>query len=131
MLSEQFSIVIDTRWCLDELLKAGHIDQRDYNLVLTSNRPNLHPLQVIAGFNLTDKKTAQPLTLDKLNRWLADFAKVDYVRIDPLKIDVPSVTAIMSFEYAKSQYILPVAVNDDNVVIGTDQPLFFDWRQNI
>nr|WP_315043494.1 GspE/PulE family protein [uncultured Moraxella sp.] len=131
MLSEQFSIVIDTRWCLDELLKAGHIDQRDYNLVLTSNRPNLHPLQVIAGFNLTDKKTAQPLTLDKLNRWLADFAKVDYVRIDPLKVDVPSVTAIMSFEYAKSQYILPVAVNDDNVVIGTDQPLFFDWRQNI
>lgn len=131
MLNQTFSIVIDTRWCLDELLKTGHIDQRDYNLVITSNRPNLHPLQVIAGFNLMDKKTAEPLTLDKLNRWLADFAKMDYVRIDPLKIDVPSVTAVMSFEYAKSQFILPILVNENEVVIGTDQPLFFDWHDNI
>lgn len=131
MLTQNFSIVIDTRWCLDELLKAGRIDQRDYNLVITSNRPNLHPLQVIAGFNLMDKKTAEPLTLEKLNRWLADFAKIDYIRIDPLKIDVPSVTSIMSFEYAKSQFILPVAVTDNEVVIGTDQPLFFDWHDNI
>ena len=55
MLSANYSVIIDTRWCLDELLKAAHIDHRDYNLVITSNRPNLQPLQVIAGFNLTDK----------------------------------------------------------------------------
>lgn len=131
MHKQAFSIVIDTRWCLDELLKAGHIDQRDYNLVITSNRPNLHPLQVIAGFNLTDKKTAQPLNLERLNRWLAERANMEYLRIDPLKTDVPSVTSIMSFEYAKSQFILPVAVSDSEVVIGTDQPLFFDWQDNI
>ncbi|WP_394261864.1 GspE/PulE family protein, partial [Moraxella boevrei] len=131
MHKQAFSIVIDTRWCLDELLKAGHIDQRDYNLVITSNRPNLHPLQVIAGFNLTDKKTAQPLNLERLNHWLAERANMEYLRIDPLKTDVPSVTSIMSFEYAKSQFILPVAVSDSEVVIGTDQPLFFDWQDNI
>ncbi|ELA08616.1 type II secretion system protein [Moraxella macacae 0408225] len=131
MQNRSFSIVIDVRWCLDELLKAGHIDQRDYNLVITSNRPNLHPLQVIAGFNLTDKNTAKPLDLESLNRWLAKLTNVAYVRIDPLKIDVPSVTSIMSFEYAKSQFILPIAVTDSEVVIGTDQPLFFDWHDNI
>lgn len=130
-MTPNFSFLIDTRWCLDELLKDGHIDQRDYNLVITNQRAKLHPLQVIAGFSLTDKKTAQPLNLERLNRWLADKAGVPYIRIDPLKTDVPTVTALMSFEYAKSQHILPVAVNDEKVVIGTDQPFFSDWRNNI
>ena len=61
-----FSLLIDTRWCLDELLRDGHIDQRDYNLVLTSQRPQLHPLQIIAGFNLTDKKTANQTVANPL-----------------------------------------------------------------
>lgn len=130
-MTPNFSFLIDTRWCLDELLKDGHIDQRDYNLVITNQRAKLHPLQVIAGFNLSDKKTAQPLNLECLNRWLADKAGVPYVRIDPLKTDVPSITALMSFEYAKSQYILPIAVDNEKVVIGTDQPFFSDWHNNI
>lgn len=33
MLSNAFSMIIDTRWCLDELLKDGIIDQRDYHLI--------------------------------------------------------------------------------------------------
>lgn len=131
MQNHQFSIVIDTRWCLDELLKEGKIDQRDYNLVMTSQRPKLHPLNVIASFNLTDKQTQQPLTLDKLNLWLASKAGIEVVRIDPLKIDVPAVTSLMSFEYAKSHHILPIMVTDKEVVIGTDQPFYHDWRRNI
>lgn len=131
MQNHAFSLVIDTRWCLDELLKEGKIDSRDYNLVMTSQRPKMHPLTVIASFNLTDKQTGQPLTLDKLNLWLAHKAGIEVVRIDPLKTDVPAVTAIMSFEYAKSQHILPVTVSETEVVIGTDQPFYHDWRRNI
>lgn len=131
MQNPQFSILIDTRWCLDELLKEGKIDPRDYNLVMTSQRPKMHPTTVIASFNLTDKQTHQPLTLEKLNLWLAQKAGIDVVRIDPLKIDVPAVTALMSFEYAKSQHILPIAVSSDEVTIGTDQPFYHDWRRNI
>ena len=91
---------------------------------MTHNRKTLHPLQVIAGFHLVDKTTHMALSLDQLNRWLAQKAGVDYVRIDPLKTDVPSVTSIMSFfEYARSQHILPVAVTQDTVEIGTDQAI--------
>lgn len=131
MLNSQFSIVIDTRWCLDELLKDGKIDQRDYNLVITSQRPKLHPLQIIASFNLTDKTSGQVLSLANLMDWLAYKSNMEVVRIDPLKIDVPAVTTVMSFEYAKSQFILPVAVTDSEVVIGTDQPFYHDWQRNI
>ncbi|MGK8250687.1 GspE/PulE family protein [Moraxella lacunata] len=117
---------------MDELLKEGRIDQKSYNLVITSrNDPTLHPVQNIARFNLTNLLDHQPLTLDKLNLWLAGKASVNVVRIDPLKVDVPSVTGIMSFEYAKNQYILPIAVTDTEVIIGTDQPFYHDWHANI
>ncbi|MBE9590665.1 type II/IV secretion system protein [Moraxella sp. K127] len=128
----ELSLIVDLRWCLDELLKEGRIDQKSYNLVITSrNDPTLHPVQNIARFNLTNLLDHQPLTLDKLNLWLAGKASVNVVRIDPLKVDVPSVTGIMSFEYAKNQYILPIAVTDTEVIIGTDQPFYHDWHANI
>lgn len=131
MLNPNFSVVIDTRWCLDELFKDNIIDQRDLNLVLTSQRPKLHPLQVVASFNLMNKQTGQTLTLKTLNQWLANKANMEWIRIDPLKINVPAVTEIMSFEYAKSQFILPIAVTEESVTIGTDQPFYYDWQRNI
>lgn len=128
-----FSLVIDLRWCLDELLADGVIDQRNYNLVMTSRRDKAkHPLQVIGEFGLVSQLDATTkLTLDWLNGWLAHKADMPLTRIDPLKVDVPAVTGIMSFEYAKSQHILPVAVTTDEVVIGTDQPFYTDWHGNI
>jgi hypothetical protein len=36
MKKNTLSYRIDTRWCLDELLKEGRISQRDANLVATT-----------------------------------------------------------------------------------------------
>jgi general secretion pathway protein E len=44
---------------------------------------------------------------------------------------VPAVTQLMSFEYARSQHILPIEVAADEIVIGTDQPFYSDWHSNI
>ena len=72
MNQNQFSIIIDLRWCLDELLNAGYIDQKSYHLVMTSRKDvSLHPLQVITRFNLVSQIDHQPLTLNKINKWLA------------------------------------------------------------
>lgn len=129
----EFSMVIDLRWCLDELLADAVIDQRSYNLVITSRRDkSKHPLQIIAQFKLQhqqDKKVA--ITLDWLNKWLTNKAKMSLIRIDPLTIDVPAVTGVMSFEYARSHFILPIEVTKDKVVVGTDQPFYSDWHANI
>ena len=128
MPAQPYSIVIDLRWCLDELLADKVIDQRGYNLVITSRRTKgQHPLLTISEFGLPnshalDNNTENKLTLAWLNQWLAAKADMPLVRIDPLKVDVPAVTQLMSFEYARSQHILPIEVTLDEVVIGTDQP---------
>ena len=137
MSAQKYSIVIDLRWCLDELLADKVIDQRGYNLVITSRRDKAqHPLITISEFGLPnghalDQNTETKLTLAWLNQWLASKAGMSIVRIDPLKVDVPAVTQLMSFEYARSQHILPVEVKVDEVVIGTDQPFYTDWQASI
>lgn len=137
MSEQKYSIVIDLRWCLDELLADRVIDQRSYNLVITSRRAKeQHPLLTISEFGLPnahalDSASEAKLTLSWLNQWLAVKAGMAMVRIDPLKVDVPAVTQLMSFEYARSQHILPIEVTLDEVVIGTDQPFFTDWHANI
>ncbi|MGE6440829.1 MULTISPECIES: GspE/PulE family protein [Psychrobacter] len=137
MSAQQYSIVIDLRWCLDELLADKVIDQRGYNLVITSRRDKAqHPLLTISEFGLpnghaTDNSAENKLTLAWLNQWLAAKADMTLVRIDPLKVDVPAVTQLMSFEYARSQHILPIEVAVDEVIIGTDQPFYTDWHSSI
>lgn len=137
MSVQKYSIVIDLRWCLDELLADKVIDQRGYNLVITSRRDKAqHPLLTISEFGLPnghalDNNPESKLTLAWLNQWLASKAGMALVRIDPLKVDVPAVTQLMSFEYARSQHILPIDVKGDEVVIGTDQPFYTDWQASI
>ena len=137
MSAQQYSIVIDLRWCLDELLADKVIDQRGYNLVITSRRDKAqHPLLTISEFGLpnghaTENSAENKLTLAWLNQWLAAKADMTLIRIDPLKVDVPAVTQLMSFEYARSQHILPIEVAVDEVIIGTDQPFYTDWHSSI
>lgn len=130
-----FSFQVDVRWCLDALLKDGKISQRDVNLIATTPRRKdqlqWHPLQFIAGFDLTDATTQQKLTLPLLSQWLAEKAEVPFFRIDPLKVNVPAVTAIMSFEYAERHRILAVAVDSETITIGSDQPFYDDWLENL
>lgn len=150
---KRFSIQVDVRWCLEELHKDGRITQRDVNLVTTTARRKeqlrWHPLQIIADFGLVDllppqqdpksnpsasqsNVVLQPkLNLDALTLWLAKKANMPVYRIDPLKVNVPAVTSLMSLEYAERHQILGVAADAESVTIGSDQPFYDDWLENL
>lgn len=128
---QNFSFLIDVRWCLDALLADSIIDQKSYHVVNTGRIDHsAHPLTQIAKFGLTHQGTQKILSLDTLNQWLADKAGMMRVHIDPLKLDANAITSLLSFEFAKSQHILPLE-NADEVVIATDQPFYTDWHSNI
>jgi general secretion pathway protein E len=83
---KKFSIQVDVRWCLEQLLHDGRITQRDVNLVTTTARRKeqlaWHPLMIIADFKLIDLAATQSqvlapkLTLDVLTQWLAQKAGI-------------------------------------------------------
>ncbi|MBC7750428.1 MAG: type II/IV secretion system protein, partial [Candidatus Saccharibacteria bacterium] len=138
---KKFSIQVDVRWCLDQLLADGRITQRDVNLVTTTARRKeqirWHPLLIIADFSLTDlappagQNASSKLNVDVLTLWLAKKADLPVYRIDPLKVNVPAVTSVMSIEFAERHQILAVAVDAETITIGSDQPFYDDWLENL
>lgn len=135
-IKTDFSFKLDLRWCLDELQKDGLIDQKQANLVATTTRKkeqiSWHPLQYIAGFHLPDPEdNNKQLNLKSLMQWLEKKSGFTLTHIDPLKVDVPACTQIMSYEFAERHSILAVEVTPEAVLVGTDQPFYTDWLANL
>ena len=127
---------IDTVWCLEQLEKDGRINERDRLLIQTTHRQReqlkWHPLQWISNFNLPDQSHPQSvLTLNRLCQWLAEKSQLPFYIIDPLKADVAALTSVMSQEFAFRNRILAVELQNDVVLIATDQPYKMEWMANL
>ncbi|NOZ10025.1 MAG: type II/IV secretion system protein [Gammaproteobacteria bacterium] len=91
-----------------------------------------HPLALIASRQWSSADTpSHILTEERLMRWLADRVKLAYYRIDPLKIDTTAVTSLISYPYAARYHILPVAVDDEKILVATAQPFSRDWEKEL
>ncbi len=91
-----------------------------------SAQSTLHPLERLAvvGVARTDGTL---LDVEALTQWLAHRSGLDYVRIDPLKVDVAKVADVMSAAYAERHHVLPVLVGPAEVVVATAEPFIRDW----
>ena len=93
-------------------------------------RHDVHPLVVIAGQNWKSQLPPhKPLHLEALTEWLAGRAGLEYIHIDPLKIDFSAITDVMSDEYATRFAILPVQVTKNEVVVATAEPFLRAWEE--
>ena len=117
------------------LLADGMIGKADADALLADERGKrriAHPLAIVAEQKW--KSLLAPyraLTLDELSEWLAGKVGLEYLHIDPLKIDFTAVTEIMSSAYATRFGILPVQVNAQEVVVATTEPYLRDWEAEI
>jgi general secretion pathway protein E len=122
---------------LDETLTAlvadGVIAETDVKRVRVDvrtarGRLEVHPLVLVANMKLADlRHPDKPLSLEVLTLWLAERAALPYLKIDPMKIDVPAVTQVVSHAYANRYRILPVAVSEMQVVFATSEPYDTRW----
>ena len=86
-----------------------------------------HPLLRLASVSMRRASDGKPLDVEMLSQWLAGFAALDYLRIDPLKVDVGKVADTMSAIYAERHRILPLQVTPTEIVIATAEPFVTDW----
>ncbi len=68
---------------------------------------------------------------DQFNQWLCTQIDLPYFYIDPLKIDVVSVTAVCSKPYALRFGILPVKVDEQTITVATSQPFMHEWERDL
>ena len=85
------------------------------------------PLQRLSVVGMTRASDGGVLTLDALTEWLARHLHMEFVRIDPLKVDVGRVAEAMSATYAQRHKVLPVQVGPTEVVVATAEPGLLDW----
>ncbi|MEJ8838524.1 GspE/PulE family protein [Ramlibacter sp. AN1133] len=90
-----------------------------------------HPLVRLAAVAMTRASDGKPLDLEALTQYLASRAQMDYLRIDPLKVDVAKVADTMSAAYAERHRVLPVQVTANEVVVATAEPFVSDWVDEV
>jgi general secretion pathway protein E len=123
-------------WLLDEMVKA--------ELITLSSASHLvqpatlrsgaiqHPLVVAAAQEWPDRRNpGRKLTLEVLAHWLAHRARIPYVRIDPLKLDVASLTEVVPYAYAARSGILPIKVGPTGIVFAVKDPFDVNWMRDL
>ncbi len=90
-----------------------------------------HPLVRLAAVAMTRAGDGKPLDIETLTQWLARRCAMDYLRIDPLKVDVGKVADVMSAAYAERHRVLPVQVTSSHVVVATSEPFLIDWVDEV
>ncbi|MBC7649014.1 MAG: Flp pilus assembly complex ATPase component TadA [Vitreoscilla sp.] len=85
------------------------------------------PLIRLASVSMTRVADGKPLDIETMAQWLAGRANLNYLRIDPLKVDVGKVADAMSAIYAERHKVLPVQVTPTEVVVATSEPFITDW----
>lgn len=123
-------------WILEQLVSQDIVEQDKAqmisSLVSASDRKSLHPLEIVASRQWSNKSMPdQVLTLDVMTDWLAEQSGLTRYHFDPLKMDVASCTSIMSYAYASRFNVLAVKVTPAEVEIAVTDPFDFEWMSEI
>ncbi len=121
---------VDWRRLVEWLLADGVIaeDEAHRTIARCSQAESAqHPLLRLASVSIRRVSDHKPLDVESLTQWLAGRAGLDYLRIDPLKVDVGKVADSMSAAYAERHRVLPVQVLPNEVVVATAEPYITDW----
>jgi general secretion pathway protein E len=121
---------------LPVLVKEGYLSLDNQRLLRvigrTAQSSNLHALEFIAERNWhNNKKPGANLDLLTLINWLAEKSGMQLFTIDPLKIDVQSITSVMSYAYAARFNIIAVDVSSTRVTFATAEPYDREWEHEL
>ena len=90
-----------------------------------------HPMLRLASVSMRRALDQKPLDIELLTQWLAKRSGMDYLRIDPLKVDVGRIADAMGAAYAERHKILPVTVLPAEMTVATSQPFVTDWVSEV
>ncbi|MCU7872675.1 MAG: GspE/PulE family protein [Candidatus Thiodiazotropha sp. (ex Lucinoma annulata)] len=120
---------------LEWLVEDGLIDAelgRTVKAVTKGSKHKQHPLVLIADHKWPNQLNQQSiLDIKPLTEWLADRVGIPLLHIDPLKVNVPAITSVMSYAYAKRFNIIAVEVKYNEVIIATAEPFLREWEREL
>ncbi|WP_027476777.1 GspE/PulE family protein [Curvibacter gracilis] len=126
--------LLDWRRVVDWLRADGVIsaEQAERTVARCSQAESAqHPLVRLASVAMQRASNGRPLDLEELTQYIAGRAGIEYLRIDPLRVDVGKVSETMSAAYAERHRVLPVQITASEVVVATAEPFVTDWISEV
>ena len=80
------------------------------------------PAEIISSFNLEIPGSGKILTEDAITETIAQATGLEYVKIDPLKMDLELVTEHVTRAFALKNLIVPIGMRDGAVVFAQADP---------
>lgn len=114
----------------DQLVSVNEAKRIDTNISESGSNFS-HPLVAIARSLPSHAITGDRITMEDLSEWFAGALEVEYFHIDPLNIDIGSVTQVMAPQYAKQNGLLAVKNGPTSVTLAVKNPLDLSWRENL
>ncbi len=123
---------VATALLADEMVAPNDRERIQFSAGGARNASEVHPLVLLSNLKLhAGQPPAGELGLERLTEWLATRVGMRYLRIDPTRVDVASVTGVVSHAYARRHRILPLAIDAERVLIATSEPLALDWLADV
>lgn len=112
------------------ILTRGDAQAARLNSHLPKNQPKkdiylaelASPAQVITSFNLEIPATQKKLTEDAVTELIAQASGMEYIKIDPLKLDLDVVTDQIPRAFALKNLVVPIDEKDGVVTIAVADP---------
>jgi general secretion pathway protein E len=127
---------LSLRWLLHELVKHGMITaaagRSASELSASKDGASQHPVVFAAAQEWPDRRSeGRKLTVESLTHWVATRARLPYLRIDPLKLDVATLTSIVPYAYAVRTGILPIKTGPAGIVFAVKDPFALEWLREM
>ncbi|WP_423456233.1 GspE/PulE family protein [Ottowia sp. VDI28] len=128
----QFPYRGPVRWrqLVEWMLEDGVITESEAarTIARCSQAESAQPALVrLAAVGVEAAADGRPMEVEQLTQYLAQRAGLEYLRIDPLKVDAGKVADTMSAVYAERHKVLPVQIAPNEVVVATSEPFIDDW----
>jgi len=92
----------------------------------------ISPVQILASFKYPVPNDPDRLITEELiMQILADELGMEFVKIDPLKLDLDLVTKTISRAFARKHSMLPIKAENNTLVVATDDPFDLEGLDGI
>jgi len=118
-----------------QLYSQGIIDKEDATRILRNSKltsvTSVHPYVTLSDYQLINNKTGKPVSLEFITQFVAESNGMEYLKVDPTKVNVNKVTSAVSQAYASKHKILPIDISTSTVTFAVANPLDISWVEEL
>jgi general secretion pathway protein E len=125
---QSFQYKTDKQLVFNQAFEDGLVDELVFQRLtkLAKLKSTEHPLEI-----LLSNMTANKPKIEVLCEWHAKKHNIEFIKIDPMKLEIERLVNLISHAFASRLQILPISVTESEVVFVTGEPSVLEWVPDV